>query len=53
MYEEELLMSAKAKLDPQNGLLASLSPDDLAVLAPLLEPVSLMQRDILFEPSSR
>jgi CRP-like cAMP-binding protein len=50
VYEEELVMSEKTKLDPQNGLLASLSPDDRAVLSPLLEPVSLMQRDVLFEP---
>ena len=33
----------------RNGLLAKLSADDLAVLGPLLQPVALRQREVLFE----
>jgi CRP-like cAMP-binding protein len=34
----------------RNGLLARLSTEDLALLEPLLQPVMLKQRDVLFEP---
>lgn len=35
----------------RNALLTALSPDDRALVDPLLEPVSLNQRDVLFEPN--
>jgi len=35
----------------RNGVLAALSPEDWAHIGPMLEPVTLMQGDVLFEPN--
>ena len=40
----------RAGLEPRNGLLRALPPQDLRCLEPYLEPVALPHRKILFEP---
>ena len=39
-----------ARLEPRNRLLVALPPEDLRRLTPHLEPVTLPQRKVLFEP---